>query len=169
MAPALAVPSGSNVSPAAIFFGTFFHTLVEPLPLAGGGLDWDRSGTSYRRAFFTKFLVLSGGPDQVPGVFLYTDDYLYPKTGPPLTADSISAHLIANENNAMPFGWHSTGTNTYAPDVDFMSSAPIGFSNIQYNVLSIPSYPTTYETFQAAQDDITNQNLEATGGIGGSR
>jgi hypothetical protein len=23
--------------------------------------------------------------------------------------------------------------------------------------------------FQAAQDDITNQNLEATGGIGGSR
>ena len=49
------------------------------------------------------------------------------------------------------------------------SSATIGFSTIQYNVLSIPSYPTTYEMFQAAQDDITNQNLEATGGIGGSR
>jgi len=167
--PALAVPPGANVSPAAQFFGTLFHTLVEPLPLSGGGVDWDRSGTSYRRAFFTKFLVLSGGQDQVPGVFLYTDDYLYPKTAQPLTADIISAHLIANENNAMPFGWHSTGTNTYAPDVDFMSTAPIGLSNIQYNVLSIPSYPTTYEVFQAAQDDITNQNLEATGGIGGSR
>jgi hypothetical protein len=49
-----------------------------------------------------------------------------------------------------------------------MSSAPIGLSTIQYNVLSIPSYPTTYEVFQAAQDDITNQNLQATGGIGGS-
>jgi len=172
VAPALAVPPGSNVSPAAQFFGTFFHTLVEPLPLGGGGVDWDRSGTSYRRAFFTKFLVLSGGPDQVPGVFLYTDDYLYPKPPqPPLTADSISAHLIANENNAMPFGWHSTGPNTYAPDVDFInpSLVPIGLSTIHYNVLSIPSYPTTYETFQAAQDDITNQNLQATGGIGGSR
>jgi len=171
VAPAPAVPPGSNVSPAAQFFGTFFHTLVEPLPLvAAGGVDWDRSGTSYRRAFFTKFLVLSGGQDLVPGVFLYTDDYLYPKPPqPPLTADSISAYLIANENNAMPFGWHSTGPNTFAPDVDFMSSAPIGLSNIQYNVLSIPSYPTTYEVFQAAQDDITNQNLQATGGIGGSR
>ena len=73
VAPAPAVPPGSNVSPAAQFFGTFFHRLVEPLPLAGGGVDWDRSGTSYRRAFFTKFLVLSGGQDQVPGVFLYTD------------------------------------------------------------------------------------------------
>ena len=68
----------------------------------------------------------------------------------------------------MPFGWHSTGTNTYEPDVDFMSTALIGLSNIQYYVLSIPSYPTTYEVFQAAQDDITNQNLQATGGIGGS-
>ena len=101
----------------------------------------------------------------MPGVFLYTDLALNSFA----TKDIASAHLIANENNAMPFGWHSTGTNTYAPDVDFMSSAPIGSSNIQYNVLSIPSYPTTYEVFQAAQDDITNQNLEATGGIGGSR
>jgi hypothetical protein len=157
--PTLAVPSGANVSPAAQFFGTFFHTLVEPLPLAGGGLDWDRSGTSYRRAFFTKFLVLSSGQDQVPGVFLYSDAVLNSFA----TADIASAHLIANENNAMPFGWTSG-----APDVDFMSSAPIGLSTIQYNVLSIPSYPTTYEVFQAAQDDITNQNLQATGGIGGS-
>jgi len=168
---ALAVPPGVNVSPAAQFFGTLFHTLVEPLPLSRGGVDWDRSGTSYRRAFFTKFLVLSGGQDQVPGVFLYTDDYLYPKTGTAPTADIISTYLIANENNAMPFGWHSPTPNTYALDVDFMSSTTIGSSifTINYNVLNIPSYPTTYEVFQAAQDDITNQNLEATGGIGGSR
>ena len=56
-----------------------------------------------------------------------------------------------------------------SPDVDFMSGAQIGFSTISYNVLSIPSYPTTYELFQAAHDDITNQNRQATGGIGGSR
>ncbi|MGD0043190.1 MAG: type II secretion system protein, partial [Isosphaeraceae bacterium] len=61
--PAIQVPVG--VSPAAQFFGTFFHRLTEPLPLSGiyagvYGVDWDRSGTG-RRAFFTKFLVLSGG------------------------------------------------------------------------------------------------------------
>jgi prepilin-type N-terminal cleavage/methylation domain-containing protein len=160
--PAIQVPVG--VSPAAQFFGTFFHRLTEPLPLSGiyagvYGVDWDRSGTG-RRAFFTKFLVLSGGPDQVPGVFLYTDTVLN-SFG---SADIASAHLIANENNAMPFGWTSG-----APDVDFMNSAQIGISTINYNVQSIPSYPTTYEVFQAAQDDITNQNLQATGGIGGSR
>ncbi len=163
--PSLQVPASANMSPAAQFFSTFFHTLVEPLPLAGAGLDWDRSGTktgsSYRRAFFTKFLVLSGGQDQVPGVFLYTDNAMKSFT----TKDIASAHLIANENNAMPFGWSSA-----LPDVDFMNSATIGFSNINYpsTLLGIPSYPTTYETFQAAQDDITNQNLQATGGIGGS-
>lgn len=131
-------------------------------------MDWDRSGLG-RRAFFTKFLVLSGGPDLAPGVFLYTDSVLNSF----ITADLASAHLIANENNAMPFGWTSG-----APDVDFISSAtipsgssttmPKGVSTINYNVLNIPSYPTTYEVFQAAQDDITNQNLQTTGGIGGS-
>ena len=103
--PAIQVPAG--VSPAAQFFGTFFHRLTEPLPLSGiyagvYGVDWDRSGTG-RRAFFTKFLVLSGGPDQVPGVFLYSDAVLN-SFG---SADIASAHLIANENNAMPFGWTS--------------------------------------------------------------
>jgi prepilin-type N-terminal cleavage/methylation domain-containing protein len=159
----LQVPAG--VSASAQFFGTLFHRLTEPLPLSGAyvgsPVDWDRSG-NLRRAFFTKFLVLSGGPDQTPGVFLYSDAVLN-SFG---SADVASAHLIANENNAMPFGWTSG-----APDVDFISSAQINtaLSPIQYNVLNIPSYPTTYEVFQAAQDDITNQNLEATGGIGGSR
>jgi hypothetical protein len=159
--PPIQVPAG--VSASAQFFGTFFHRLTEPLPLSvnyqGFPVDWDRSG-NLRRAFFTKFLVLSGGPDQTPGVFLYSDAVLN-SFG---SADIASAHLIANENNAMPFGWTSG-----APDVDFISSAQIGFSTISYKVLNIPSYPTTYEVFQAAQDDITNQNLEATGGIGGSR
>ncbi len=159
--PGVAVPPG--VSASAHFFGSFFHRLTEPLPNPTGynvyGVDWDRSGTG-RRAFFTKFLVLSGGPDQLPGVFLYPDTALNSFT----TADAASAHLIANENNAMPFGWTSG-----APDVDFTGSATIGFSTVSYNVLGIPGFPTTYETLQAAQDDITNQNLQATGGIGGSR
>ena len=117
VSPAIQVPAG--VSLAAQFFGTFFHRLTEPLPLSGNysgeyEVDWDRSGTG-RRAFFTKFLVLSGGPDQAPGVFLYGDAVLN-SFG---SSDITSAHLIANENNAMPFGWTSG-----APDVDFMNQRP---------------------------------------------
>ena len=42
-----------------------------------------------RRAFFTKFLVLSGGPDRVPGVFLYTDADLEPRLPPPTASRRI--------------------------------------------------------------------------------
>ncbi len=176
VSPAAAVPVTANVSAGAQFFSTFFHRLVEPLGLPAIGVGWDRSGSAplgFRRAFFTKFLVLSGGQDLVPGVFLYTDDYLYPKPPQPaLIADTISAYLITNENNAMPFGWHSTGPNTYAPDVDFMSSATIAFPgspNVSGAPSPDPTHPTTYDLFIGAQDDITNQNLQAIGGIGGSR
>ena len=34
---------------------------------------WDRGDFPYRRAFYSKFLILSGGQDQQPGVFLYSD------------------------------------------------------------------------------------------------
>ncbi len=56
-------------------FQALFHTLCEPLPNPGGLPNyWDRGGTyPLRRAFYSKFLILSGGPDLVPGVFLYSD------------------------------------------------------------------------------------------------
>ena len=68
----------ANASGCMQAFQSLFHTLCEPLPNTGtGGLAgtfWDR-GTTYplRRAFYSKFLILSGGPDLVPGVFLYAD------------------------------------------------------------------------------------------------
>ncbi len=162
VSPAVAVPATANVSAGAQLFSTFFHRLVEPLGLAGNGVDWDRSGTSYRRAFFTKFLVLSGGPDQLPGVFLYNDSDINSLAS--ASVDSASAHLIANENSAMPFGWASAGT----PYVDFIQSATIGSTSINSSTSGNPAYPANFDVFQAAQDDITNQNLQATGGIGGS-
>ena len=159
------VPSG--VSAAAMVFGMLFHRLTEPLPLAGvydgNPVDWDRSGTTSRRAFYTKVLVLSGGPDGVPGVFLYPDSYLSPPPAIP-NADIISAHLIANENIAMPFGWGTSGLL----DVDFIGNATIGISAVSGGPSLDPTHPSSYDLFNAAQDDITNQNLQAVGGVGGS-
>ncbi len=66
------------LSPNAYTFQSFFHLIVEPnlltTVLSGSHTPpdstlWDR-GHIYpaRRAFFTKFLILSGGSDTVPGV-----------------------------------------------------------------------------------------------------
>ena len=46
---------------------------------------WDRSSNSgygSRRAFYSKFLIVSGGPDQSVGIFRYSD------TSPPTSRPS---------------------------------------------------------------------------------
>src|SRR5262249_51485901 len=135
-------PSG-----AVTTFEYFFHRLTEPFnpPGGPGGPDsWDRGKVfGWRRAFYSKFLIVSGGPDQVVGVFRYQD------SAPPTAA----TQLIYNENNAMPFG---TDVADFTGDARIQQPAIDGTT------------PQSLEIQQAAQDDISNQNLQATGGIGGS-
>ena len=49
---------------------SLFHSLYEPnsnnAPAAG--LAWDRAGFYPRRAFYSRPLIVSGGPDTIPGV-----------------------------------------------------------------------------------------------------
>ena len=164
LATPIAVPPG--VSAAAQAFGTYFHRLTEPFIAPSGsvysgvyGLDWDRSG-ALRRAFYTKPLILSAGRDGVPGVMIYPDAAIISGTN----ADATSAYLIANENVAMPFGWAGTG-----PLVDFINvGATYSFPGITWGPSENPLYPSSYDLFNAAQDDITNQNLQAAGGSGGA-
>ncbi len=54
-------------------FEYYFHRLTEPLQItAARRTAWDRSG-GYRRAFYSKFLIVSSGPDKQLGLFLYAD------------------------------------------------------------------------------------------------
>jgi prepilin-type N-terminal cleavage/methylation domain-containing protein len=153
------VPSG--VSGSVSLFEALFHPLTEPYNALGSHTSalpyyWDRGGNyPARRSFYSKFLVLSGGPDQLPGVFLYNDTTL----GGFKTADLAAAALIANENNAMQFGLDA---------VDFTSGTSIGISNVGTTSSNDPLNPNTFDIQQAGQDDIGNHNLQATGGIGGS-
>jgi hypothetical protein len=146
--------SSVNASAGVQAFEYYFHRLTEPYPNAGGANYWDR-GTTYgsRRAFYTKFLVLSGGLDGLPGVFLYSDATLSS-----MSPDNASWALIANENNAMPFS---------VSDVDFTSSAVYSSTTITYTASLDPTTPSTGDLLQAAQDDITNQTLQTSVGIGG--
>jgi len=148
-----------GASAGAQAFEFFFHRLTEPYPSPDPttGLFWDRGGFKYRRAFYSKFLVLSGGQDQVPGVFLYSDaDMLSLGSG-------AAASLIANENNALPFGMELFSVaGGFTANVSVQSTA---FPNVPSND---PTHPSSYDLLQGAQDDISNHNLQATGGIGGS-
>jgi hypothetical protein len=156
----------SSVSPspsgAVLSFEYFFHRLTEPYPVAASPPYeyWDRSSGGFRRAYYSKFLILSGGPDETPGVFLYSDAALA-KAASPATA------LIANENNAMPF---SVGSRAGMDVVDFTVTATIasGSTAVSYNPSNDPTQPSSSDLIQAAEDDISNQNLVSTGGIGGS-
>jgi prepilin-type N-terminal cleavage/methylation domain-containing protein len=163
--PAISLSTGASygsIAPAPLPSGAmqsfeyFFHRLSEPLPNAGGPLYWDRTVPSSRRAFYSKFLIVSGGPDQSVGIFRYPD------TAPP-TPPATATQLIANENNAMPFGLDVA---------DFTVNAVIQNLSIPVNAASPssgnPNAPTSFDLQQFAQDDISNQNLQGTGVIGGS-
>jgi len=150
-------------------FESFFHLLTEPLPGPANapGQFWDRGGFPYRRAFYSKFLILSGGPDKVPGVFLYSDADMQA-----LGANAAAA-LIANENNALPFSLDLFGgpwppPPGQPPPPGFMTNVSIPNTTFTAAPSLDPTHPTSYDILQGAQGDITNQTLQATGGIGGS-
>ncbi len=153
------LPGNSNASIAAQTFGAFFHRLTEPMPLPSvpSGFLWDRGATfPYRRAFYSKFLILSAGPNGAPGVFLYSDAALQS------LGANASLALIANENSAMQFGLDVA---------DFTATATIPNLTIPVNPgnpSSIdPTTPTSFDIQLAGQDDITNHSLSSAGGIGG--
>ena len=158
-------------------FEYFFHRLTEPVGMtASSPLYWDRSGNSPRRAFYSKFLILSGGRDKKPGVFLYATRTLPIWGGLGLSPSSC---LIANENNALPFAldvffgqwpaWRVRSRASRIRVVAFFSDRwewatpvfPAATSND-------PLHPSSYDLQQSAADDISNHNLQAVSGIGGS-
>jgi prepilin-type N-terminal cleavage/methylation domain-containing protein len=139
-------------------FEYFFHRLTEPMPSAAGGAAnfWDRGGSFARRAFYSKFLILSGGRDKQPGVFLYADSDMQ------AMGNNAASFLIANENNAMPFALDLIGPSGFQNAVHYQNTT---FSNVSS---FDPTHPSSYDLQQSAQDDISNHNLQAVSGIGGS-
>jgi prepilin-type N-terminal cleavage/methylation domain-containing protein len=143
-----------NASGSVQAFESFFHRLTEPLGASGGPYFWDRGNTyGGRRAFYSKFLIVSGGLDQQLGVFLYSDAAMKSLGNGAATA------LIANENNAMPFGLDVA---------DFTGHPSVQATSIPYNPSLDPTTPSSSDLLQAAQDDVSNQNIQVTIGIGGS-
>ena len=137
-------------SGGVLAFEYFFHRLTEPFQNTGGANTqycWDRGSVfPYRRAFFSKPLILSSGPDQQLGIFLLYPSLVFPS--PP----ALNAYnLITYENNAIPFDPVLFGSG---------ETIPAG--------TTVPVGSTTYQLRENGRDDISNQNRQATGGPGGS-
>ncbi|HKM52651.1 MAG TPA: prepilin-type N-terminal cleavage/methylation domain-containing protein [Isosphaeraceae bacterium] len=138
-------------------FQYFFHRLTEPYQNTGNPqFFWDRAspvfpqnslGLGYRRAFLSKPLIVSSGPDQQLGIFQLSPSLVFPTPPLPLNA----ANLIFYENNAIQFDPTLFGSG---------ETVPAGSTTL------VP--PTSAQLRDNGRDNISNQNRQATGGPGGS-
>jgi hypothetical protein len=112
----------ANSSAGVMAFEFFFHSLHEPLTVPASisvwGLFWDRSVGpapslyTQRRAFYQNPLIVSWGPDKLPGIFGY-----YPELNLSLPSGAITASLLIwNENPAPQFDPMNFPTITYLTD-----------------------------------------------------
>ncbi len=135
-------------SGGVLAFEYFFHRLTEPLQNTGNSqFYWDRSSPVYpqgtlgfRRAFFSKPLIVSSGLDQQMGVFVYPDG-----------TNLNSSMLLGVENSALQF------------DPGLFN----GGETIQPTYWAIQPNSNSYNLREAGRDDISNHNLQATSGGGG--
>ena len=162
--PVFVPPNGNATnysSPAAIAFMNNFHSLVDPFP--GKTNMWDRGSNFTRRAYFTKVLILSAGPDREPGVALFGKDYaalvdnpsslasdpyavgLTPRFPSGTTMEQSSKLLIYIENQA---GVTDPLARINSSSGSFFETPDTGNSKA-----------TVYLSAQANGDDITNHNI----------
>ncbi len=137
----------------------YSHILIDPNPLPAQPPinNWDRSGTSLRRAYYSKFLVLSGGPDKVPGTFQLNFDYTQYQdsfaVNPTLYAGAKAFPTgLGVVADAMLLNW----CESQAAQVDFTARSGTFLQGIS---------STTTSTFLqgAGLDDITNHTLTGPG------
>jgi prepilin-type N-terminal cleavage/methylation domain-containing protein len=168
----------ARLSTGAWAFQTYFHTLVEPMSFlrdtsaATVGMFWDRTNNNafrdyqHRRAYFTKFLILSGGPDRVPGVGMLGFDYsvtgdIADGTG---TAVPITAsNLIQIENTAAAIDPNYDGPRG-VKQWNSATGLPLFNPNSSATNDHLPNGTTIYLQQNAGLDDVSNQSGQASAG-----
>lgn len=160
-APLSGSVSGVGVFPTgAIGFQHYFHLLVEPLAENNANASpctyWDRGTSLYpRRAFFSRPLILSAGPDGVYGVPLMPDAALDALAK--LSPDSASAALML-EGQAAQVNLYATPSVTgrvgNAAGIDPVWNGPYAVNG----VLNIANPDSGYSFPEDGSDDITNQS-----------
>lgn len=188
--PAWIAANSVPISGQAITFMTHFGPcLVDPIALNAGGVSsntfWDRStatrppatGPIYtRRAYYSRFLILSGGPDKEPGVARLYD----PKDKVPAIYSTLDDRTkIENPTGIAvkgPGGFGTSDRDTSGAAVAISVPALLiesqgGKVDLNRGVLGrLSSYgaggrnDTNSQLEYYSQDDITSQTLQSIGG-----
>lgn len=169
--PATSLGFGSSISPlssVAFLFQSMFHTLTDPNTSPGlgtnsapQGMGWDRGATTSsfyaRREYYSRYLILSGGPDKAPGVPVL--DQVYFNT---IDLPTYAGHLVG-----------TGGTGTYTM-FDLRVESQAAQASPSRGIDAYYTMPARYDQLAgdavsaaiqtAGQDDITNHNLNAPGG-----
>ncbi len=148
-------------------FRRYFTNLVDPdfaattsnfpgPPYAG---LWDMTGTSPRRSYGCRFLILSGGPDRDTGVYTLTDSFIRTsvEAGSP---DRVAAALVGNYDSGT--GFPQVGENWAVYLNGYPMITPANVQQLDPAAQVIPYAPP-----DVSLDNVTNQGLRDE--IGGAR
>jgi prepilin-type N-terminal cleavage/methylation domain-containing protein len=184
-------PSDSTnaVSQQAGAVMTYFQILLDP-SIPPKTTLWDRTGSTRRRAYYSKFLILSGGPDKQPGTYQLNKDYTQTDEGSFLNVGSSAAFsgLPGPPSQGIAFPTANLLTNvqylnwceSQAGQIDYLKRFPVAqqvdpapppYAFLEQAPQNSGGTVTTGDiTTMLLQnfglDDITNQNLSAPGSSG---
>jgi len=154
------------LSAPAEFFQLYFHVLTDPSavnPSIAQGQVWDRGlvGSHYfaRREYYSRYLILSGGPDRTPGVPVL-DPLYYSKLADYIPSPGSAAGL------PVVYSFASGIANTYSLN-DLRVESQAGPASPARGALPYLAPPADYVTAgiqEAGHDDLTNQNIVGPGG-----
>lgn len=146
---------GGSLSGPAFMFQQYFHMLVEPLSVNGAAPQffWDRSNNFFpRRAYYTRFLIMSAGPDGLPGVPIISEESFQNVMNS--NNPAFISGVLQLESQAAQYDLVSRYANM---QVATLYGTPfVAVSNDQFS----PQYQLNY--FDMGLDDITNHNLNST-------
>ena len=151
-------PNGAtnHESQAAVGFMHYFGSLVDPDAGGSAGTAWDRTGSYARRSYFSKFLVLSSGPDHEPGVGQFAKDYTSlteDGSGGAVTFPDTSSSIETNNSRLLLIENQASQTDPTGRTGSFFE-IPNGTSTAATTV-------TVYLQNNAGLDDISNHNTSA--------
>jgi hypothetical protein len=143
--------SSPPISGGAVAFQTYFHTLVEPLSSGGPSASfWSRGTTPdsfpQRRAYYSKFLIASSGPDQQLGIAEVGKNYGVTGSAPYNNGAALNVINLLIEGQAAQATLNRSDAVYLTPQTDTGNAA------------------ITTLLQEAGLDDVTNHSILSAGG-----